>query len=166
MSSIFLLCLLFAVSITLLFMIFVTRCLPKNPGVESSMNEEDHHFDKKEKALFLKLLEVCGLKKEPLVKRGPWGSDLTVDALQDSKGCPVLCSANGRGSIAGLLSSGGTIKHVPVDSRGFAHDIFKIAMTRPETSGRFHLLCNAGFRGTGKSVQQAFNMLWFAPQIG
>ena len=38
------------------------------------------------------------------------------------------------------------------------------AIERPITSSRVHLLCNAGYRGSGKTILQGFNCFWFVSE--
>ena len=51
--------------------------------------------------------------------------------------------------------------NVPMDQRDLSKEILMESFDRPSLSGRVHLLCNAGYVGSGKSVLQSFNLQWF-----
>ncbi len=54
-----------------------------------------------------------------------------------------------------------TVKGVPLDERSAAANSFDISLQRPESDHGLHLLCTCGYKGSGKTVQQALNMCWF-----
>lgn len=73
----------------------------------------------------------------------------------------VFCSDKGDISIRAKLSGGrGTIFGMPVEERAAGEAIFRSYMAK-DGCDRRPVLCNVGTKGTGKSVQQQFNLLSF-----
>eukprot|EP00047_Mylnosiga_fluctuans_P007737 m.255230 g.255230 ORF g.255230 m.255230 type:complete len:716 (+) comp19368_c0_seq1:127-2274(+) len=71
----------------------------------------------------------------------------------------VLCSASASASIL-AYQQGTDIRRVPLERRALARDVF-VEWLLSQDRQRRPLLCNVGTRGMGKSVLQAFNMMWF-----
>ena len=77
----------------------------------------------------------------------------------------VLCSTNANTSIQGYKEQS-TIQSVPVNKRAAAKAVFDNHFKFPQPSNRrIPLLCNVGYRGTGKSVLQALNMKWYVDKF-
>jgi len=81
---------------------------------------------------------------------------------------PFMFSSSSAKLCVNAYNNNSTIEDVPLERRGAAKVVFKIHLknyatipTSPLKDRYTPLLCNHGVRGSGKSVQQAFNMLWF-----
>jgi hypothetical protein len=75
----------------------------------------------------------------------------------------ILASKNSRSAAISYAEEHGTISGVPTEKRELAKMVFdEWVKELPTTSrGINALLSTYGVRGAGKTVQQAFNMLWF-----
>lgn len=85
--------------------------------------------------------------------------NLAIDSGVANPTSRILCSEKAQNTISAYLQGSG-ICGVPLEKREPARKIFEEFLDRPFLSRR-HVLCNLGTRGTGKTVLQAFNMLWF-----
>ena len=94
---------------------------------------------------------------------------LLKEALRGGKFVPaqagVLCSETANMSIQGYKEQS-TIQSVPVEKRAAAKAVFENHFKFPHPSNQqIPLLCNVGYRGTGKSVLQALNMKWYVDKF-
>ena len=92
-----------------------------------------------------------------------------MPAWLEAKGSRFLCSPNSRDCIFALVENS-TIEDVPVERRNAAFNTFSKTVVawehRRDNKQRMPLLCNAGYRGTGKTVLLSFNQYWFALRGG
>ena len=122
----------------------------------------------------IKLLDGIVQKNRP-VNLGPEHyfpppySGLLKVALEEGDFVPaqagVLCSTNANMSIQGYMEHS-TIQSVPVNKCAAAKAVFEnhFKFSR-QLYERVPLLCNVGYRGTGKSVLQALNMKWYVDKF-
>jgi len=94
--------------------------------------------------------------------------DLPKSKLEPGKpnlGLRGLLASQSSKRYAKALKKSSTIDRVPLDRRDIAKKVFDEhinKLQKPSTvPGRTPLLCTIGIRGSGKTVQQAFNMKWF-----
>ena len=122
------------------------------------------------------ILQQCGLASPPAVDPVKWGKPekVVIKDVDDPAGCRVLCNVNARRAIDAYQRSL-PILLVPLEKRSAAEHVFLSSIPKHMKAGgqlsfdydeRRPLLCNSGARGAGKSVLQAFNMLWFVQQLG
>ena len=130
------------------------------------------------------ILQQCKLASPPPVDPVKWGKSLAVEianvgnAHHHAAGCRVLGSKNARTAINAYQSSL-PIAGVPLDRRSAAERVFKDFLRSAEHQSfaaargrkligltRRPFLCNSGPKGAGKSVLQAFNLLWSVQQLG
>jgi len=75
----------------------------------------------------------------------------------------ILCGEHSKKYIQALENST-PINGVPVDKRVLCKKYLLKSLKRMPISERVSLLCHTGYRGSGKSVLQAFNSKWFVEE--